>query len=274
GLMPTRHEITAGLLVGLVTALLSASLAALIFTGDLREHLPAGIALSLLSAAVIGLVVAATSPYAGTVAIPQDRTAPILALLVGLIAARLAAEGADPFPTIRVALAVSALLTGAVLLVLGWCRLGELIRFIPYPVVGGLIARRGRLLVAGALRVMPDSELALAALPSLIRSDALLAWLPGCAFGILLFAAERRARGSLIVPALLVGGAVLFQGALVAVGMTHGEAQRHGLLFAAGAPVESPSLWTALASGDVHWRAIARQWGRPAALSPLTAVPV
>ena len=73
--------ITAGLVVGIVTVILSSSFAALIFSGPLSAHLPFGISMGLLTAAIVGPIVALMSSWPGMVAIPQDRTAPILALL-------------------------------------------------------------------------------------------------------------------------------------------------------------------------------------------------
>jgi SulP family sulfate permease len=272
--IPNAHELIAGLMVGVVTVLLSVSLAALIFTGSLSEHLPTGIALSLFSAAVIGMVVAAGSSYAGTVAIPQDRTAPILALLVGFVATRMEAEGADPFATVVAAIALSSLVTGAVLLVLGWCRLGELIRFIPYPVIGGLLAGTGWLLLTGSLRVMTGAELTLAALPNLARPEAVLKWLPGCLLGIFLFVALRRTKSSLVMPVTLLGGAVLLHAALIACGVTLDEAQRRGLLFAGSATANLSPFRTLFSAGDVHWLAIAEQWSSLAVIVLVSSISI
>ena len=48
---------------------------------------------------------------------------------------------------------VVTVLTGVVFLVLGMCKRGNLIRFVPYPVVGGFLAGAGWLLLKGGLDV-------------------------------------------------------------------------------------------------------------------------
>jgi SulP family sulfate permease len=272
--IPATHEVIAGLIVGVVTVLVSVSLAALIFTGALSEHLVTGIALSLLSAAVIGAVVAATSSYAGTIAIPQDRTAPILALLVGFIAARLQPSGADPVATVTAAIALSSLVTGAVLLVLGWFRLGDLIRFIRHPVIAGLLAGTGGLLLTGALRVMTGSELTLAAVPTLARPEVALKWLPGCTFGALLFLAQRRTRSPLTMPLMLVGGAALFHAGLIASGVTLEAAQLRGLIFTGNTSAVWSSATRLFRSGAVHWPVILEQWSTLAVIALVSAISI
>ena len=105
----------------MMTRTLSLGVAALIFSGPLSIHLAAGIGMMLSTAVVTGLVVAGFSSYAGTVAIPQDRIAPILALLAGVIASRLPGD-TDPslvFYTVTAAIILSTLITGGVLAALG-----------------------------------------------------------------------------------------------------------------------------------------------------------
>ena len=59
------------------TIIASGSFAALIFTGALDSFIAQGIWIGLFTALVVGSIVAWTSSYAGAIAIPQDRVAPI-----------------------------------------------------------------------------------------------------------------------------------------------------------------------------------------------------
>ena len=61
--------------------------------------------------------------------------------------------------------------TGVFLLVLVTCKLGRLIRFIPYPVVGGFLAGTGWLLVKGSLGVMTDLPLSFSQLSILFQAN-------------------------------------------------------------------------------------------------------
>ena len=53
--------------------------------------------------------------------------------------------------TVLALLAVTALLTGGVMLAIGLARLGQISKSVPYPVVGGFLAATGWLLVARAI---------------------------------------------------------------------------------------------------------------------------
>ncbi len=75
---------------------------------------------------------------------------------------------------------------------MGIFRLGGLIRFIPYPVIGGFLAGTGWLLVRGSFGVMADASLTFAGLPHLFQADVLHRWLPGLLFAILLYLVVRR----------------------------------------------------------------------------------
>ncbi len=267
-------DTAAGLLIGTVSVLLSISLAALIFTGSLSAHLSTGIFLSLLSAAVIGAVVAATSSYPGTIALPHDRTAPILALMVGHVAALLPAGSPDVLPTVVSAIALSSMITGLALLLLGTLDLGRLIRFIPYPVVGGLLAGTGWLLVVGAIRLMADVDVNAATAGGLFTIGVLDRWGPGAAFAIVLTVAYRRWSHPLVLPGMLLGGIVLCHAVFWAAGVSHAEAQARGWLLGNYAPV---GAWWApgiLTSPHTHWAVILGQSTSIAVIALIAAISI
>ena len=87
----------------------------------------------------------------GTIGTIQDGAAAVLALVAAGIAASLPAGASAEvgFSTFVAAMALGSLATGVVFLGLGTFRLGELIRFIPYPVVGGFLAGTGLVLSMG-----------------------------------------------------------------------------------------------------------------------------
>src|SRR5271163_4366235 len=86
GVMATA---SASCVVAAFTIIACGSFAALIFTGPLARFIDQGIWIGLFTAFVVGLIVSLTSSYAGAIAIPQDRIAPILALMSSSIVARM-----------------------------------------------------------------------------------------------------------------------------------------------------------------------------------------
>src|SRR3546814_17402680 len=61
---------------------------------------------------------------------------------------------------------------------------GSLVRYIPYPVIGGFLAAIGWLMVCGSISVMTGEHLTMEGLDRLLRIDSLPKWLPGAGFGL------------------------------------------------------------------------------------------
>jgi len=188
-------SLVAGVVVGAIGVTMCISYAALIFSEHLAEFLTAGIGIAFFSAGIICAIVAVlSSSPAGMIAIPLPAAVPILALMVAEIGDRLP-EDAPPdalFSSAIVAIGLTALITGVFLLILGLLKAGQLIRFIPYPVVGGFLAGVGWLLFEGGFAVTTGEELNWAQLPVLFAPDLLLRWLPALAFAIALLLLSRR----------------------------------------------------------------------------------
>jgi sulfate permease, SulP family len=152
-------NVSAGVIAGIRTLIGATALAALIFSGELAGGLPVGIGILLFSAAAVGVVVGATSSYPGAVAQPQDGAAAILGLLALSVYAALppALPYEQKLVSVFVAIGATTLVTGLFFLALGGLRLGGLVRFVPYPVVGGFLAGSGWLFIKGSLTVMVGS---------------------------------------------------------------------------------------------------------------------
>jgi SulP family sulfate permease len=137
----------------------------------------------------------------------------MLAILTGSIVAHFpAAEAGSLLPSCLAALVVSTLLTGITLLLLGRYRLGQIIRFVPYPVVGGFMGGAGLLMVKGALTVATGMEPTLREMPRLVTPGMALRWLPSLLIAIVLLIGARRLRPYLVVPSVIIGAATLFYG--------------------------------------------------------------
>lgn len=213
------------------TIIACGSFAALIFTGPLEKFVAQGIWIGLFTALVVGLIVSLASSYAGAIAIPQDRVAPILALMAASIVTRMGnATPEEKCYGVIAAIGVVSIVTGSFLFLLGRLRLGNLIRYIPYPVIGGFLAGSGWLLARGAMRVMTGRALTLTSLPFLFQPDTLVQWLPGIFFGGLLFFVLRRLRHPTTVPLMLFGAIGLFYLLLVTIGVSISGARLHGWL--------------------------------------------
>ncbi len=248
--------LTAGAVVGVVEVVFASSFAALLFGGRLSERIADGVGLNVGAAALVLVVVALQSGRAGVVGSTQDATAAVLAVVAGGIVARVA-DPATAFLTVVAVITVSSVLSGAILMLLGALKLGGLVRFIPYPVVGGFLAGTGWLLAKGSIEVMTGITPTLDTLGDLVASDAMVKIVPGVA----LVSSTRLIRGSLTIPTILASAALVFYAAVVVTGASIDDVEAEGWLLG---PLPDVALWhpwvpEALSGAD--WSAVAGEAG-------------
>ncbi len=274
-LQPTLllSSLTVGLLAGLLIISLEISLAALIFSGSLRQFLAGGIGLLLFGALVMGAVVAFTSSFPGIITLPQDAPAAILAVVSAAIAFTMrAAPPQALYATVLAAIALTSLLMALVLLLLGHFRASGFVRYIPYPVVGGFLAGTGWLIAKGGLGVMLDMPLTLANLPRLLAPEQLITWMPGVIFGVALLFILRRNSHFLITPGALILTTALFYAFLFIARVPVAEASARGWLLG---PFPSGGFFQPLTPAilpQVDWSAILGQAGNIATILVLSVV--
>lgn len=223
----------AGVIAGLITLISSVSFAALIFNGALTPYIASGITILISTAVVAGALFSLLSAARPVIALPDDDTAPVLALMVAMIIAGFP-EGTPAeilFVTSFGALACAALLTGIVLTALGYFRLGSLVRYLPYSVMGGYFAGAGWLLIQGALRVASDLPLASSQdFLALLEVDTLLRWLPALLVAICIRWAVRNWHQSVAMPASMILLVSLFFTVAALAGASPGELMADGWL--------------------------------------------
>ncbi len=206
------NVLSAGLICGVITVIVSIAFASLIFSDALPRYLPGGINLLLMASIVIAIIGALTSSLRGVVAGVQDSPVAIMAVVAAAIAQSMppTARPDEVFFTIVAVMGLGTVLTGLFFFALGHFQLGNLVRFVPYPVIGGFLGGTGMLLVVGALSMMTTSFSGLADLPQLFTGTTMWEWLPGTIFAILLFVALNRFSHPLTLPAMVVGASVVF----------------------------------------------------------------
>jgi len=265
-LIPT---LTAGAVIGILEVVLASSFAALIFGGRGAVHLPEAIGFILFGAVAVMAVIALWSSLPGMVGSVQDSTAVLLALLAASITTTRSTELgytveqtealSETFLTVVAAIVIACGLTGVFFLVLGSLRLGHLVRYVPYPVVGGFLAGTGWLLFKGGIGVLTGRSLHLATIETFGRPDMVLRWLPGLLFALVLLLLVRQFRHFLTIPAALIAGVLLFYVVLWATGTSLSLAETRGWLlgpFPSGALFD-PALGEAFTYAD--WGAILGQ---------------
>ncbi len=251
-------NLTAGLVAGALVLVVELSFAVLIFSGSLANHVADGIGLVLFGAVIMGIVVALTSSFPGAQAGPQDTSAAILALMATSITQSMPATAASDavFFTVVAAIALTSVLTGILFLTLGRFKLGNLVRYIPYPVIGGFLAGTGWLIVVGALGAMTGTPFTFSTVGVLFQSDMIVRWLPGVLLAGLLTILLRRYSRFWVMPAILLGAVAVFYAALWLTNTSVATASAQGWLLG---PFPAGSVWHALtpaALAQVDWSVI------------------
>ncbi|HEY6130533.1 MAG TPA: SulP family inorganic anion transporter, partial [Halioglobus sp.] len=248
----------AGIIAGVVTLISSVSFAALIFNGALTPFISSGITILISTAVVAGFLFSLLSSARPLVALPDDDTAPVLALMVTMILAGIpeGTSGEVMFVTTFGALACTALLTGITLTALGYFRLGSLVRYLPYSVMGGYFAGAGWLMIQGALRVVSGLPLASAQdFIALLDMTVLPRWLPAVLAAACIRWAIRNWHRSLAMPMSMLLLTIVFFSVAALAGLSPDQLMTDGWLVGPFPPTR-PELFNPVLfqrSADLDW---------------------
>lgn len=250
-----------GIANGIILLFLNISMAGLVYPSSLGDLQARGVGLMLFGAAILALVTALTSDLVSTIAAPQAATVVIAgAIAAGVIAnAPADASGQAVLVTILAAIIVSSLVAGLVLYILGASGLGRIVRFLPYPVVGGFIAGVGWLFISGAIGLSTGITPAPATLTALLSPDSLARWIPAAVVGTILVGGRRWWNPLLLFPVTLLGSLALFHLLLALTGTPLAVAASERWVlgpFASGALLQ-PLSFAEL--GLISWESVAGQ---------------
>ncbi len=237
------------LITWFLTVIFCVSIAALIFRGPLAPFLSLGVGMTLATAIAVGLVTAFTSSIPGAIATPDNRTSPMLAILAASVAAGFAPNDPLMVTTCLSALLFATAMNSVILWLLGHFRMGILVRFLPYPVVGGFIAGAGWLLVKGGLTVATGFELDLDTAFKLFVPATILRWAPSLAIALAILVVNRRYRRFPVIPSIFALGVVLFYIISWLAGFTVPQLRAMGWL---PAPFPSAIVWHPLSLSLLH----------------------
>ena len=263
-------NIVSGALIALVNISVAISVAALLFAQTDSRLMVPGIAILLIGTFVTGLGGSLFSDHKAVICSPRNGLVPLFAVMVTSIYASFGNQysiGAET--TIIVAIMVTTMITGLFLLLLGRMKMGNLVRYIPYPVTGGFFAGIGYIFIQGGLTVASGQEFSLAA----IRSPEFIQLItPAVVLALCLIIGKMFRDNRLSVPGILLLSIMIFYGTLALGGISREEAALQGLL----PSIETtgsliPVLNLDLLS-EVKWIAISQQLGGILVVALLSAM--
>lgn len=259
--MQSSHiaNIVSGALIALVNISVAVSVAALLFAQTDPRLMVPGIAILLIGTLVTGLGGTLFSGYKAVVCSPRNGLIPVFAVIVSSIYVSFGSEysvGAEA--TIIAAIMVTTTTAGFFLLLLGRLKLGNLVRYIPYPVTGGFFAGIGYIFIQGGLTVASgrDADLAALADPQFIQLVT-----PAVVLALCLIIGKMFRDNRLSVPGILLLSVILFYGVLALTGISREQAAANGLL----PIIESAGTLVPVFNWDyidqIKWIAIWEQFG-------------
>lgn len=270
------EHVTSAIIIGLLQVLLATSLAALVFSGPLSPFIGRGVGFIVVGSIVAATSIGLLSTLPATFGSAQNSTGAIFAIIAANLAAAAGAAGVGDaaFATVVVAMTLTSVSTGAFLLALGRFRLGNLVRYLPYPVVGGFLAGTGWLLSTGAIGVMAGEIPALRDAWTLFQPEVLALWLPGLTLALVLLPTVARVDHFLVLPVVIAAALVVFYIAAQVFGASMSDLSAGGWLLG---PFPEGSLWQPLSPGEVRmvrWDVIWSQIPAMATILPLAAIAV
>jgi SulP family sulfate permease len=258
--LPTA--IVAGMVGGLIVLSTSISYPAVIFTGAFEPYLGTGIQMALFGSAVLGAAVAVGSSYPAAIANIQIETGVVLGVLSAAISESLGARGAGApgLATLVAAIVLSSVSLGVVFIALGVFRLGNVIRYVPFPVIAAFLAYIAWLLLRGGMSTMIGQPLSLPASVLLLQPSLLPHWLPGALAAIGLLILQLVHRHYLNMPVALVASVAVFWLIVWLTGTSAAELRTAGYLLAGPSPEQSWSPVAPLvALTQADWTVVLRQ---------------
>ena len=206
------RSVFASAIIWLLLASAMPSYSGLIFQGKLSGYFAVGLAIVLVSEIVTVLFTTFFSSDHATQVVPQSPTAVIQGLVAASVVKALPADMPPEalFATVFLFIALSSVLAGAFVMLLGLARAGGLIRYIPYPIVGGFMAGLGWLILGAGFNVLVGLRLNAASLPLLLEGETLSRWLPAMVFALCILGLRVRVKSTLVMPAAIVASLILF----------------------------------------------------------------
>ena len=251
-------SIFAGSIIGIIAAVSSVAFAALIYHGVLSQYLLIGASSCLIGTIIIMVTLGGFSTSKRTIGQAQDVYAAIIAVTCYDIAGKvLKINPEDVLPTVMAVTITMAMASGFFMFLLGQLKLGKLIRYFPYPVIGGFLAGTGWLIFSQSLGFLTTTTLDFSHLTSFFALDILGLWLPPLLYAFFMVWAMRHFNHYLVLPLLLLGATFLFYIYLLIMGISFNSAVEHKWLmgpFPEGTLLKIPSL--NVFKAHIHWEII------------------
>lgn len=248
-------NVLAGLAASLLAIVYCLSFSALLFQGPLSPGLSVGLWSLLAGSAITGLYISLTTSLPPVAAGPNNPAVAVLTVLAASVSGAVLASGGDAARAVDhvlLSFTLATLATGALLYALGALQLGQYVRFVPYPVIGGFLAASGWFLAVGGLKVVTGQPISLWNLADAFPREIWLQVLVAVAFASLVHVLKAMTGRMNVLPVAFLGATVLLDLALVASGAAEGGWYLSG--------TSQPTAWVpvlSLRDASIDWSVFA-----------------
>lgn len=243
-----RSDIGSGIAIALLSLTYGLSYGALLFSSPLLSpYIGYAISASLVTTIVSASAVAYLSRINFSIAGPDSNSVAVMASLFFLVAQSLTNKGITgellALSTLTIMVGIT-LITGLIMFLLGYFRLGNFIRFVPISVAGGFLAAAGCLMVSGAIALATGLDLMN---PSSLGNITQLQW--GKLAAVIALAAtywyvSGYVANNLALPLAIFASIFVAHAVFVLQGLSIGEAQEMGLLLSVSSETKMFNLAT------------------------------
>ncbi len=245
-------DILAGAISGLLIIIISTAYTALVFKGPLLIYFAIGISYTVVGACLINLLTSSLSVFKYAIARPEPASGVILAIIFSHVISNTPQN--TILPTLLITMAITSITVGLVIYLIGFFRAGNFFRFLPYPVLGGLIAGIGFVMAKTSLDMMSNTPFGFS---QFFHINLILPYIIGITFALLLIFTNKKISRPLVLPLFVLIYSILIHFCLWANHITHLQAVQSGWLFAAYSHLSiiPPSLRLSMFD-HINWEAI------------------
>ena len=257
-----QSSLTATAIFGIMGTSSLVSYATMIFSGVCPDYFGTGLALFLLAGFVSVFLISQFSSHEGVIANIHDVPSTVCGLIAVSLATMLSSQNQDViFANLFVAIALSSALTGICFILLGRFKLGNMVRFIPDPVVGGFLAGTAWLLFKYGLNVSTGVGFNLVDIVTFFEQVDAAKLICCITFGLsIMWLRGRFPTNIFIMPATIVGSILVFWLVATVLGFSFDVVAEQGWLLG---PMPEGALWQSLSFPDlglVEWPTLLKQF--------------
>lgn len=217
----------AGLVIGIDNIISVVAFSSIIYQGILTSFVPIIIDVMIISLIIIGTITLLRSQVSYAIAQLQDETAILYSALAIVIFNNISpASSESVFITTFVTIGVTTFITGLVFYIVGKFELGNIVRYLPYPVICGFLAATGRLMISATISLLVGNYVNWF---KFFTSDLLL-WLPSLMAAVFIFILKNKLGYRYILQIVLFLIIILFYLVLYVKNMDIATASREGLM--------------------------------------------